>query len=302
MIRSKTVVILTGPTAVGKTAVSIDIARQLGTEIISADSRQFYHELSIGTAKPTAGELAEVKHHFVGHLSVSDYYNVSRFEQDALKLLHELFQKYDAVVLTGGSGMYLDAVCYGIDDFPDPPPGLRNQLQILCKEQGIGALQELLQKHDPDYYRQVDLQNPVRLQRALEVCLTTGKPFSEQRLNNPQARDFKTVKYVLNRKREELFDRINQRVDGMMRQGLLEEVKRLLPYRSENALKTVGYAELFDYLDGKLSLEQAVEDIKTHTRRYAKRQLTWFKRDDSYRWIDLPDDESLSGILRDIQP
>lgn len=286
MIHSgKYLVVIAGPTAVGKTDIAIKLAQEWKTEIISADSRQFYNEMSIGTAKPDKQQLSEVKHHFIGHLSVHDYYNVSRFENDTLQLIKSLFKNHNLVFLVGGSGLYIDAVCNGIDDFPDPEPEYRNYLKGVYKDEGLGKLQEMLLVLDPEYFESVDINNPNRLLRALEVCHTTGKKFSEQRMNSSKKRDFQIIKIGLNRPRPELFSRIELRVDQMIKQGLEEEVQRLLPYRHLNALNTVGYKEIFEYLDSKITLEEAIVNIKTSTRRYAKRQLTWFNRTNEYTWF-----------------
>ena len=295
--KNNTLLVLAGPTAVGKTAYAIRMARELNTEIISADSRQFYSEMSIGTAKPTIAELKQVQHHFIGQLSIHQQYNVSNFEQDALLKLAELFQTYPIVILTGGSGLYIDVLCKGVDDFPDPSPELRAQLKELLRKEGIFALQNLLMEKDPAYYLEVDLANPNRLIRALEVCITTGRSYSSLRKNSNKERPFEIVKVALNLPREILFSRINLRVDQMMAQGLLEEAKSLLTVRHLNALNTVGYKELFSYFDGECSLEQAVTDIKTNTRRYAKRQLTWFKKDPEYSWISPEDETAYQALL-----
>ena len=276
---SPTLYILTGPTGVGKTAYTIELAQRWQVPIISADSRQFYREMRIGTAYPTEEELAVAQHFFVGMLSIHDYYNVYMFEQDVLELLGELFQKYPVVIMTGGSPQYLDAVCHGVDEMPDPDPSTRQYVINLFNNNGVGALYAQLQLLDPEYAATVNPNDSKRMMRALEVSLQTGKPYSDHLHKKQVVRDFKIEKYYLNRPREVLFDRINRRVDKMMEDGLLEEVRGLLPYRDLNALNTVGYRELFDYLDGKCTLEQAVTDIKTHTRRYAKRQITWFKRE-----------------------
>jgi len=292
-----TLIVIEGPTAVGKTAFAIALAKNLHTSVISADSRQFYRELSIGTARPTQEEMDGVTHHFLGHLSIHDYYNVSRFEQDVVVLLHSLFSDNQYVIMAGGSGLYIDAVANGIDDFPDPDPELRSYLKGLLRDEGIEKLRSLLLEHDPVYYRSVDLMNPVRLQRALEVVLSTGKPFSELRAGQPKTRDFNIVKIGLNLPREVLFERIAKRVDKMMQDGLLDEAKALLPFRHLTALNTVGYKEIFEYLDGNVTLQQAVENIKTNTRRYAKRQLTWFKRDQEVKWFE---PGQLSEVLKHI--
>ncbi|MEI6060968.1 MAG: tRNA (adenosine(37)-N6)-dimethylallyltransferase MiaA [Bacteroidota bacterium] len=277
---------IAGPTAVGKTGVAIELAKAWKSEIISADSRQFYHEMSIGTAKPDLQQLNEVKHHFVGHISIHDYFNVSKFENEVLVLLTGLFARHNIVFMVGGSGLYIDAVCRGIDDFPDPEPELRAYLKGVFVDEGVAKLQEMLSNLDPEYYSTVDIQNPNRLLRALEVCLTTGKKFSEQRSNTSKDRNFSIVKIGLNIPRPELVTRIEARVDQMVENGLVDEVRSLLAYRHLNALNTVGYKEIFDFLDSKITLPQAIENIKTSTRRYAKRQMTWFKRTDDYTWFD----------------
>lgn len=282
----KYLIVVVGPTAIGKTAFAIKLAQHFKTEIISADSRQFYHEMRIGTAYPEPEELAAVRHHFIGNLSIGDAYNVARYEEEALSLLDQLFRKHDEVILTGGSGLYIDAVCKGIDDLPNHDPDLRKELKEEIERIGIRAFGEKLKKLDPEYYEVVDLNNPNRLLRAVEVCIQTGKTYSSMRKNSNKERPFAIIMIGLNTDREVLFENIAGRVDRMMEQGLLEEVKRLQNYRDHNALNTVGYKELFAYLDGEVSLERAVENIKTNTRRYAKRQLTWFKRDNSIKWFE----------------
>lgn len=279
-------IIIAGPTAVGKTRFAIELAQQLSAEIVSADSRQFYRELNIGTAKPSLEELSIVPHHFIGQLSIHDYYNISRYEKEVQTLLESLFAKNSNAIMVGGSGLYIDAVCNGVDTFPDPDPELRNYLKGLLADEGIEKLQELLKIHDPSYFETVDLANPNRLLRALEVSMGTGIPYSSQRLNQKRERPFRVLKIGLDLPRAELFKKINARVDQMMLSGLLEEVKSLVQFKHLNALNTVGYKELFEYLDEVISLEQAVENIKTNTRRYAKRQLTWFRRDLDYNWFE----------------
>lgn len=287
MINSgKYLVVIAGPTAVGKTDIAIQLAKAWNSEIISADSRQFYKEMSIGTAKPDPQQLNEVQHHFIGQLSIHDYFNVSKFENEALTLLDTLFEKHNIVFIVGGSGLYIDAVCRGIDDFPDPEPEFRNYLKGIYIDDGIEKLQEMLLEQDPEYFATVDIKNPNRLLRALEVCHVTGKKFSEQRLNNSKQRDFQIIKIGLNLPRPELVGRIEFRVDQMIEKGLVEEVKNLLPYRHLNALNTVGYKEIFEFLDSKITLEQAILNMKTNTRRYAKRQMTWFNRTDEYSWFE----------------
>lgn len=274
-----TLLVIGGPTAVGKTAFAIKIARQYQTSIISADSRQFYKEMRIGTSFPTEEELSQAPHYFVGHLSIGDYYSISRFEQDVLRLLPKLFADNNVVVMTGGSGLYLDAVCKGIDDLPDPDLEIRKQVIDLYEAEGIEALRTRLRHLDPVFYASNDIANQKRMMRALEVCLQTGKPYSQWLTQGTKKRSFEIVRYYLNRPRDILFDRINRRVDMMMEQGLLEEARGLYPQRHLNSLNTVGYKELFQYFEGLCSLEEAVEKIKVNTRRYAKRQITWFKRE-----------------------
>jgi len=285
----KTLIVIAGPTASGKTAFAIKVAKALGTVILSADSRQFYKEMSIGTAAPTEDELSQAMHYFVHHISIEDKYDVADYEHDAIQLLDELFKTHDAVVMTGGSGLFIDAVCNGIDAMPDVEPEIREKVEKLYHDEGLHGMQEALQRLDPDYFAIVDQQNPRRLQRALEVCLQTGKPFTSFRSGNTAKRDFDIKKYALLWDRQQLIERIYRRVDMMMEQGLLEEAKALYPKRHLNALNTVGYKELFAYFDGGCSLKEAVEQIKIHTRQYAKRQMTWLRKDIGYRWI-MPED------------
>ncbi len=297
MKKQKTLVVVLGPTASGKTGTAILLAQALHTEIISADSRQFYREIPVGTAAPTAGQLQAVPHHFVGNLSLEEDYNVSRFEREALDLLQEKFQTQDVMLMAGGSGLYIDAVCKGMDNLPDPDPELRERLQQQFEKQGIGVLQEQLKALDPAYYVQVDRQNPKRLMRAIEVCLQTGRRYSELRLNRPAERDFRILKIGLELPREELFRRINDRTEEMLAAGWVEEARKVLPWRHKNALNTVGYKELFAYFDGKMTWENTVEKIKTNTRRYAKRQLTWFKRDPEIHWFPADDPEKILAFV-----
>ena len=274
MLPEPLLIVVTGPTAVGKTDVAISVAKHFGCDIVSADSRQFYRELKIGTAAPTEEQLQAVKHHFVGHLSIHDAFDVSKYETASLQLLSSIFEKNPVAVLTGGSGLYIQAVCTGMDNLPDSEPEIRKELREKYESEGIVTLQTMLQQLEPEYFGQVDLANPNRLLRALEVCLGTGKPFSSFRKNLPVPRNFKIIKIGLDLPRAELHSRINARVDQMMKDGLLEEARSFYPLRHLNALKTVGYMELFDYFDGKVSLAEAVEKIKTNTRRYARRQIT----------------------------
>ena len=295
----KTLIVIAGPTASGKTAFSIELAKALNTVILSADSRQFYKEMSIGTAAPTEEELSQVQHYFVHHISIEDKYDVADYERDAIALLDELFKSHDAVVMTGGSGLFIDAVCNGIDTMPDVTPDVRVKVQKLFDEGGLKALQDEVQRLDPAYYAIVDQQNPRRLQRALEVCYQTGKPFSSFRSGNAVQRDFDIKKYALLWDRKALIERIDRRVDLMMEQGLLEEAKALYPKRHLNALNTVGYKELFAYFDGDCALNEAVEQIKIHTRQYAKRQMTWLRKDTSYQWV-MP--SNLEEVIRQTKP
>ncbi len=283
---SPALVVITGPTAVGKTNLCIELAQHFNCEIISADSRQFFKELSIGTAKPSEEEMHGIVHHFINSHSIQENYNVTDFEQDTLKLLKNLFKQKPIVILTGGSGLYIDAICNGFDeDLPKGDEEIRNQLELLYNKYGIEILQEKLKQLDPDFYNEIDLSNVNRLYRAIEVCILSKQPYSKLRLGKKQNRLFKILKIALNRDKEELYNRINQRVDIMMQQGLLEEVKSVISYRNKNALKTVGYRELFDYFDGKCELEFAIEKIKVNTRRYAKKQLVWFNRTEEYNWF-----------------
>ena len=285
-VNNKKLIVLTGPTAVGKTKEAINLAKALNTEIISADSRQFYKELNIGVATPSKEELEEVKHHFIGHISIHNNYNVGLFEKDALERIELLFKTYETIVLTGGSGMYIDVVCNGMDSLPDVDIEIRNELNRVFKEEGISVLQEELREKDIEYYNIVDTKNHIRLIRALEVIRQTGKTFSFYRTNQKTQRDFQIVKFALQRERSELIERIDKRVDLMIESGLLEEAKEVYPYKNLSALNTVGYKELFKYFDNQISFQQAIEDVKTNTRRYAKRQMTWFRKDKEYIWLD----------------
>ena len=285
MSSAKTLIVITGPTAVGKTALCLDIARHFGIPIINADSRQIYRELKIGTASPSDEQLRLVPHYLVGTLSLYDYYSASLFEQQVLEILNKEFQQHDIALLTGGSMMYIDAVCNGIDDIPTVDDKTRDLLKKRLADEGLEALVEELKTLDPEYYEIVDKQNPRRVVHGLEICLMTGKTYTSFRKKEKKQRPFHIIKIGVNRPREELYQRINQRVDQMMADGLLEEAKRVYQQRDMNALNTVGYKELFDYLDGRWTLEEAVERIKGNTRRYARKQLTWFKRDEEIRWF-----------------
>ncbi len=271
------VIFILGPTAVGKTEAAIALAKELHTEILSCDSRQFYKELNIGVARPSEEELAAVPHHFIANRSVIEPYNVYEYEQEALALLEKLFQKHKEVIVVGGSGLYVDALCNGINLMPDPSPELRQCLSRQIAEGRLPDMLKELERLDPDYYAVVDHKNPIRIQRALEVSLTAGMPYS-QLISRPLAkRPFECEKRILQRPKEELRERIERRVDKMIEQGLLDEVSTLLPYRHLNTLNTVGYKELFAYLDGDITLEEAIKQIKLHTWRYARKQMTWFK-------------------------
>jgi tRNA dimethylallyltransferase len=285
-VAPKTLVALMGPTGVGKTELSIALAQKIGSPIISCDSRQFYSELNVGVARPTQEQLLATPHYFIANRSVQSYYSVGQYEREALSLLNELFVRHSTLLMVGGSGLYIDAVCYGIDDTPEVNEELREALMQRLSCEGIDSLRRELRILDPDYYNTVDLKNPARVVRALEVCLSAGKPFSKIRRNLPKNRSFDIRFIVLTRSRAALYERINARVDRMMEQGLLDEARQMLPYRHLNALKTVGYRELFRHFDGEISLNQAVELIKRNTRRYAKRQLTWFGKYEGAEWVD----------------
>ena len=296
-MRGKKLIVLTGPTAVGKTAVSLDIAKHFGIPVINADSRQIFKELIIGTARPTETEMQEVRHYFVGTLSIDDYYSASLYEQQVLELLDKEFQSHDYALLSGGSMMYIDAVCDGIDDIPTIDDDTRALMKQRLKEEGLEALVEELKRLDPEYYEIVDRQNPRRVVHALEICVMTGKTYTSFRKRSKKERPFRIIKIGLDRPREELYNRINARVDKMMSDGLLNEVKALYPKKELNALNTVGYKELFDYLDGRWPLEEAVERIKGNTRRYARKQLTWYKKDEQIRWFHPDDKHSIINFI-----
>jgi len=296
MNHDKTLMVIAGPTASGKTSISIQLAKYYNTVIISADSRQFYREMSIGTAKPTDEELAAIKHYFINSHSITENFSVGDFERECLALLDELFKQYDKVVLVGGSGLYIKAVCEGFDRLPVADTAIRNRLNLELTERGLMRLQERLKLVDPVYHGTVDLSNPQRIIRALEVFEATGKPFSSYHRSTKNERPFNIIKIGLNWPREILYDRVNQRVDMMVKQGLVDEVKALLPYRHLNALNTVGYSELFDYFDGKTDLGTAINLIKQNTRRFAKRQLTWFGKDKEITWLDA-DEANLKNNL-----
>jgi len=281
----KTLISVVGPTAIGKTGLAITLARHFDTDIISADSRQFYKEMCIGTAVPSAEERSLAEHHFIQHKSIFDHYSVGRFEKDAILLLDKLFQTRDSIIMVGGSGLYIDAVTKGLDKFPKVKPEFRRNLTKKKEEEGVQALQKMLQELDPVYYAKVDQENPHRLIRALEICLSTGKPYSSFLSHKKRKRAFRTVTIGLNTERRIVYDRINNRVDKMVDEGLLEEVESLSEFKELNALQTVGYKELFAYFDGNCTLDFALDEIKKNTRRFAKRQLTWFKRNPDTLWV-----------------
>lgn len=293
----KTLIVITGPTAVGKTQLCLDIARHFDIPVINADSRQIYKELSIGTAKPTDAEMQGIKHYFVGTLSLHDYYSASLFEQQAIEVLEDLFKTGNYALMSGGSMMYIDAVCDGIDDIPTIDDLTRETMKRRLNEEGLERLCEELQRLDPEYYAIVDRQNPKRVVHALEICTMTGKTYTSFRKRAKKERPFRIVKIGLNRDREELYGRINARVDQMMQQGLLKEATSFYNLKSLNALNTVGYKELFNYLEGRWSLDEAVERIKGNTRRYARKQLTWYKKDPNIRWFHPDQKEDIINYI-----
>lgn len=297
----KYLVVIAGPTASGKTSTAIKVAQALGSVIISADSRQFYKEIPIGTAAPTKQELSKVQHYMIHNLSVEDDYNVADYEHDVLNLLNKLFLEHDTVVLTGGSGLFIDAVCNGIDFMPDISDENRESVKKLYQDGGLQALQEEVKRLDPEYYKIVDKQNPRRLQRAIEVCYQTGLPYFSFRNNIVKHRDFKIVKVAILWERNELISRINQRVENMIAEGLVEEARMMYPKRHLNSLNTVGYKEMFEYFDGKITLEEAIEQIKISTRQYAKRQMTWLRRSNDYKWFTVDEVDKMLEYINDQQ-
>lgn len=281
----KTLLVIAGPTAVGKTAFCIQLAKSLNTDVVSADSRQLYRELTIGTAKPSLEEMDGVRHHFINSHSILDPVNAGRYERECLEVLNELFKKKDVVILSGGTGLYINAVCFGLDDMPTVDPALRELLLARLQQEGLGKLQQELRLLDPVYAETADLQNPVRVTRALEVCLSTGEPYSSFRKRHTIERPFQSVLVALDRPRDELYTRIDARMDAMLAAGLLDEVRALVPYRRLPALQTVGYQEVFPFLDGLYEYDEMVRLLKRNSRRYAKRQLTWFRNQGSYEWV-----------------
>ena len=295
----KTLIVILGPTGVGKTELSLRIAEQFGSCIISADSRQFYRDIPIGTAAPTPDQLERVKHYFVGTLGLEDYYSASQYEVDTLKLLSQLFEQQEVIVMSGGSMMYIDAVCNGIDDIPTVTDETRQLMRSRYEAEGLETLVSELRLLDPAYYECVDRKNTARVLHALEICYQTGHTFTSFRTGKKKLRPFNIIKVGLNRPRPELFDRINHRVSAMMDEGLLDEVQRVLPFRNCNSLNTVGYKELFNYLDGDWDLDFALDRMRKNTRVYAKKQLTWFKRDESVCWFH-PEEHSICDRVHDI--
>lgn len=301
MQKQKTIIIIAGPTAVGKTAFAINVAQHFSTEIISADSRQCFKELNIGVAKPSDEELSAVKHHFINSHSVHEEVNAAVFEQYALKAAEEIFAKHDVAVMVGGTGLYIKAFCEGMDSIPEVDAAIREAIISNFKEKGLSWLQEEVQTKDPGFWNIAEQQNPQRLMRALEVIESTGRSITEFRKGKTTEKPFKIVKFGLELPREVLYERINSRVDAMIEQGLVEEVKSLLSCKELNALQTVGYRELFEYFEGKMSLETAIEEIKKNTRHYAKRQMTWFKKDADIHWLDAADKSSMENLLKLIE-
>jgi tRNA dimethylallyltransferase len=293
--------VIAGPTAVGKTEICLNLAKIFKTEIISSDSRQFYMETEVGTAKPSSNELEEVKHHFVNSLSIFDTYDVRKFEFETIELLEKLFAKHDVVIMTGGSGLYIDAICYGFDEIPKVDSSIREQLISDYKEKGIQNLQSRLKNLDPVYFGEVDIHNPQRLMRALEVCIGTGKPYSTFRKKKKNIRPFNNILIGLERNREELYDRIEKRMDIMVANGIFEEAENLFPYRHLNALQTVGYSEIFGFLEGRYDKVEAVRLLKRNSRRYAKRQMTWFKKNSEMTWFHPSDLQGILALVENIK-
>jgi tRNA dimethylallyltransferase len=291
----KTLLVIAGPTAVGKTQLCVRLATRLQTDVVSADSRQLYQELTIGTAKPLPDEMAGIPHHFIDSHSILDPVNAGRYERECLGVLDTLFQKKDVVILSGGTGLYINAVCAGLDDLPPTDPALRQQLLARLNQEGLDSLQTELRRLDPVYAQTADLQNPIRVTRALEVCLSSGEPYSSFRKHQPADRPFQSVLVALDRPRDELYERIDTRMDAMLSAGLIDEVSSLLPYRHLPGLQTVGYQEVFPFLSDEYSYEEMVRLLKRNSRRYAKRQLTWFRNQGNYAWFSPDDDE---GILQ----
>lgn len=299
MNSGKYLIVIAGPTASGKTGVAVQLAKSLRCQVISADSRQFFKELSIGTAKPTIEEMEGVKHHFVDCISIQQEFSAGRFEVAVLELLEDLFKKTSCVIMAGGSGLYIQAVCQGMNDTPVIETGIREQLYQELAVHGLPVLLEELKVKDPEYYKFVDRHNPQRIIRALEICRGSGMPYSSFRTDQAAVRDFEIIKIALNRDRDELFRRIDERMDEMLKKGLFEEAKSLYPMRHLNALKTVGYTEIFDFLDGAYDEAEMVRLLKRNTRKYAKRQMTWFSKDPEYVWFHPEDREKILKYIQD---
>ena len=293
-----TLIVIVGPTGVGKTALCIDVAKQLDTVIINADSRQMFKEIPIGTAAPTDDEQNMVKHYFIGNLSIKDYFNASMFENEVITLLGRLFHEKDVVILSGGSMMYVDAVCNGIDDIPTVNEHIRNLVKEDYERHGLSEMQNKLKELDPEYYSIVDKNNPKRIIHAVEICLSTGRTYTSFRTNIKKERPFRTIKIGLTRERGELYRRIDERVENMIASGLIDEARRMHPYKGFNALNTVGYKELFDYFDGNCTLEEAIFRIKCNTHKYCRKQLTWFKRDKDIKWFSPDNVEEIINYIR----
>ena len=293
-----TLIVIVGPTGVGKTALCIDVAKQLDTVIINADSRQMFKEIPIGTAAPTDDEQNMVKHYFIGNLSIKDYFNASMFENEVITLLGRLFHEKDVVILSGGSMMYVDAVCNGIDDIPTVNEHIRNLVKEDYERHGLSEMQNKLKELDPEYYSIVDKNNPQRVIHAVEICLSTGRTYTSFRTNIKKERPFRIIKIGLTRERGELYGRIDERVENMIASGLIDEARRMHPYKGLNALNTVGYKELFDYFDGNCTLEEAIFRIKCNTHKYCRKQLTWFKRDKDIRWFSPDNVEEIINYIR----
>lgn len=300
ILKNKTLVVIAGPTAVGKTALSIQLAKHYKTEIISADSRQIFREMSIGTAKPTELEMAGVVHQLIDSRSIQDAYNVGMYENEVLALLQNLFEKHDIIFLTGGSGLYIKAICEGLDDLPKVLPEIRSKLNEEFENEGLIPLVAELENSDPEYFKTVDLQNPQRIIRALEVIRSTGMPFSSFRSSSVKNRPFQIIKIGIEMERSLLYQRINDRMDEMLNNGLMEEARQLYVYKDFNALKTVGYEEIFNFMEGKEDWEQTVFLLKRNSRRYAKRQMTWFKKDVNFRWFEPSKFEEIVSTINDL--
>ncbi len=298
---TKYLAVIAGPTAVGKTQTAIGIAQYFNTEIISADSRQIYREMKTGTAAPSAKQLSAVRHHFIGNRSVHEYYNASMYEFEVIDLLSRLFEKHNLVVMTGGSGLYIDAVCKGIDDLPTVDHEIRTRLKSEFLQKGIDWLRQQVKNADPEYYMKADTSNPKRLLKALEIFTMTGKPYSSFLTKQKKVRNFSMIYIGLNMPRDILYNNINSRVEYMISQGLVDEARQLLPFRHLNALNTVGYQEIFDYLEGKTSLDEAIDLIKRHTRQYARRQLTWFRKNREMKWFEPHETEAIINYIIEFQ-